>query len=559
MMACRSTSSDRISLLSGGRYRTAGWIIRTAKYDDSIGREYKAGDIICEIKLERIDTTPFENVLKHPTAHELDDYAEYKRLRRLYREDRHHGHGTTVAPSDVPIHGKIAPTIAPANTVMSQLHLHLLRPSPSPSRKTTFKEPGASVRTAHSLTEPSPSSSSRSKVPSTDTGEIPSGDLPQGSLVISTSATTRSHARSFTPESSRSGSKLPVSVDTSPVPGKEPGQIGPVDITEVVPWIGYDPEAIASAAGINVRPNRQVAISALSEEKLQRETTRKKGGRHSITSSPTIQPTEGNYQGTEDQATERALRSKRKSKKPMLVPFSRSRNPLAKIFDGTRDGTVEDEDEDEDYFTFKNKRSASVSVRPSLPMAQRLVRSSSSGETHRPLSPIPIRPNGPTSPLITSRRDAIALPLDLYTFSRLGQQYTSSGPSMDDPFVDTLTDQSKDSSSSRPAMPLISLKSFITAAKTASPLSVSPTVCSTSALSHLHRSSTEPDLTHLSPSSLEALLTSGWRRIVERKAPDSPKPRIAFRNPFEQLRDEGKILRRLSSDGVERVPPEVVL
>ena len=40
---------------------------------------------------------------------------------------------------------------------------------------------------------------------------------------------------------------------------------------------------------------------------------------------------------------------------------------------------------------------------------------------------------------------------------------------------------------------------------------------------------------------------------------ETPKDRIVFRDPFAQLAGMRHAPRRVSSDGVERVPPEVVL
>jgi hypothetical protein len=100
-----------------------------AKSDDVIGKQYKTGDILYEIKFERMDPVPMSEVLKHPTAAELDDYAEYKRLRRIHRGDHKEG---TADKADLHVSGKDAPPIPATSTLVSQLRAS--KPSPSPSR-----------------------------------------------------------------------------------------------------------------------------------------------------------------------------------------------------------------------------------------------------------------------------------------------------------------------------------------------------------------------------------------------------------------------------------------
>jgi hypothetical protein len=78
-----------------------------------------------------------EEVTRRPTNMEVDDYAEYKRLRKLHREHKRKGSGP------IPLPLKAAPPIPPLQLPanLSGAPQSLLRISPSVPRKTTFKEP----------------------------------------------------------------------------------------------------------------------------------------------------------------------------------------------------------------------------------------------------------------------------------------------------------------------------------------------------------------------------------------------------------------------------------
>ncbi|KAF2194884.1 hypothetical protein K469DRAFT_650869, partial [Zopfia rhizophila CBS 207.26] len=78
--------APRAGVRYDGLYRVAGWVVRTIKEADLPGPEYKLGEILFEIKFEREDPEPIDEVMKHPLSAEVDDYMEYKRLRRAYRE-----------------------------------------------------------------------------------------------------------------------------------------------------------------------------------------------------------------------------------------------------------------------------------------------------------------------------------------------------------------------------------------------------------------------------------------------------------------------------------------
>lgn len=107
---------------------------------DTTSGEWKDGDILYEVILQRKDPVPMEQVTCRSTNMEVGDYTEYKRLRRIYRDRKHHGPAPIPVPQQVL---KAAPAIPPLQpparpTIVPQ---SLLCVSPSVSRQTTFREP----------------------------------------------------------------------------------------------------------------------------------------------------------------------------------------------------------------------------------------------------------------------------------------------------------------------------------------------------------------------------------------------------------------------------------
>jgi hypothetical protein len=105
------------------RHRVAGWIIRSVTASDASNSDHTLGDLIFEIKFEREDTgqASIDQVMMHPLASEVDDYAEYKCLRRLQRETMRHKGGSLQSELEL---GKIemgmnAPSIAMLSTAPS--------------------------------------------------------------------------------------------------------------------------------------------------------------------------------------------------------------------------------------------------------------------------------------------------------------------------------------------------------------------------------------------------------------------------------------------------------
>ncbi|KAJ4987100.1 hypothetical protein SVAN01_07388 [Stagonosporopsis vannaccii] len=119
-----------------GLYVVKGWCVRQAKLDDTLSGKWKAGDILYEVSMRRHDPVPMSEVTRRPTSGEVDDYLEYKRLRKLHRENNREGSGFPPLMPDtdrvLPCHqAPVSPTVPPQS---------LLRISPGISRTNTFKE-----------------------------------------------------------------------------------------------------------------------------------------------------------------------------------------------------------------------------------------------------------------------------------------------------------------------------------------------------------------------------------------------------------------------------------
>ncbi|KAF2715723.1 hypothetical protein K504DRAFT_33427 [Pleomassaria siparia CBS 279.74] len=126
-----------------GLYRVSGWTIRPVKTGDFGGPEHKVGDLMYEIKFERDDPVPMTEVMRHPTTFELDDYTEYKRLRRMQHEG---SQKPTVERVETPGPAKVAAHIPSLTAPFTQLHpLSQTRNNPGPSRSPTLRYPLATI------------------------------------------------------------------------------------------------------------------------------------------------------------------------------------------------------------------------------------------------------------------------------------------------------------------------------------------------------------------------------------------------------------------------------
>ncbi|KAF2874216.1 hypothetical protein BDV95DRAFT_327003 [Massariosphaeria phaeospora] len=212
-----------------GLYRVTGWSIHQLKSKDPLGPDASFGDIIYDISFQRDDPTPMSEVMSHPTAAEVDDYTEYKRLRRFHREEtlqvatgklQHTNTHAPAAKAAPPIQGHLAPAIQ--GHLAPKLQLQALQPSPTASRKTTFKVPLPTIK----------DSKSSSVKPVEE--EPP---LSPQTLKLRLPPKT-SHRPTIQPMQRKSSDSLPRVV--SPASSNRSGRSQQSDMREIAPWIEYD-------------------------------------------------------------------------------------------------------------------------------------------------------------------------------------------------------------------------------------------------------------------------------------------------------------------------------
>lgn len=111
-----------------------------AKFADIAGGAWKEGDILYNIRFERVDLVPMEEVSRRPNATEVDDYSEYKRMRRAYRDSKRKEPLVPIPLTVFQIPGKVAPPIASLlpQLANSSVAGHV---SPIPSYSAMFKTP----------------------------------------------------------------------------------------------------------------------------------------------------------------------------------------------------------------------------------------------------------------------------------------------------------------------------------------------------------------------------------------------------------------------------------
>lgn len=142
MRACEFFFLILWHVLTFCRYRVDGWSIRTAKTSDTTTGHWKEGDILFEIRFDRVDEVPMSEVAKRPTATEVDDYSEYKRLRKIYRDGRRKMHNMIGQPmrTDSKLIKVAPPVLAhqPQSKTMNVIKTAIQSPE-SMIQKPTFK------------------------------------------------------------------------------------------------------------------------------------------------------------------------------------------------------------------------------------------------------------------------------------------------------------------------------------------------------------------------------------------------------------------------------------
>jgi hypothetical protein len=389
-----------------GLYSVRGWSIKQAKSADLAGGQWKEGDILFDVRFERTDSVPMSVVTKRPTATEVDDYAEYKRLRKFNRDGKRKEPGAppvaAKAESSTPL--KTAPPVAPPShpkplpieTSLNERHSGLFK-------RLHFDEE-AHVRIVEKEEVVSPKS-----VPGIDPLNLAAKSntlavpvKPKRINMLSKADNFPSDERHRHPSpagSNASSAHTYTSVTT--VPG--------INIREVAPWIDYDagltmPSPPEDSLIVHQRPIITQSIATESIKTLDM-TKSFRTGTSRDTSAPLRETETPSLLGDRSDSGDKDKHGRREDGdfRDHLTPHAagkkdkrksilmRSRNPMVKLFDGFVDDDNDDgkEDEDErtgsteptshpvttirssDPFSTANLKSRLLSRRPKFPYVSR--------------------------------------------------------------------------------------------------------------------------------------------------------------------------------------------
>ena len=229
-----------------------------------MGGEWKEGDILYEVTLQRKDPVPMDQVTCRPTNMEVDDYTEYKRLRKLYRDQKHVG----PKPTPIPHHShKAAPAIPPLQlpaspTIMPQ---SLLRVSPSVSRQTTFKVPAFDAPSAGADRPSASDVVSPMTVPGMQESFFATKKI--GTLTIPVS---KDISRPASPSSSlgRTVREKQVRLQTPGSNSLDSLKSSHSDLKEIIPWIDMEAE-LPTPPGLDIPPVMREHKTRQSRERLE--------------------------------------------------------------------------------------------------------------------------------------------------------------------------------------------------------------------------------------------------------------------------------------------------
>ncbi|KAF2642005.1 hypothetical protein P280DRAFT_548603 [Massarina eburnea CBS 473.64] len=380
-------------------YHVVGWTIRTIKPTDVTDRDYVVGDIVYDIKFQREDPVPMEEVIKIPTTFQVDEYSEYKRLRKVQR-DMHHHHGPLISLGIR--HGtvKIAP---PISSQLSQPKSPA-KGSPSPSQATTSKW----LTDPHSPEPPSPPIMQSRKITSALSAvtvvDKEDGNPPKSTLnVPQTGNTPKLHHET----SDSIKSDILHSIRGS-------NRSHQSAIREVAPWIDHDPDLALPAHDAPPIIKREVII-------IPQEISTESGLRGNI--SPRTGPSSGKGSPSPIRGRKTSGEAKRWAgfvgvsgdvggngngeltrKESRKSIFVRGWNPKAKMLDGTVDtaaGDASSAPSPKDSFDISDITASSNNELGYVPRGhlsksinfQQITKTTSANYLPAPLSLCPMSPN----------------------------------------------------------------------------------------------------------------------------------------------------------------------
>jgi hypothetical protein len=305
------------------RYSVKGWSIKQAKSTDLAGGQWKEDDILFDIRFERNDATPMEVVFRRPTATEVDDYAEYKRLRKVNREGKRKG--PTASPLSKAAAPPIIPTAPPAATSK-------VPPLDTPSvhaRKGMFKrlhfDDEAHIHLMPDEEVVSPKTTSDPELfPKSSTLAVPAQPN-----------RTNTHDKvDASPSEGPARGSSPAGSNTSTAHTTASTNAG-LNIREVAPWIDYDADLTIPSSPTDDTPSkleRPITQSTKTRDVFQEsKSSLKASSPQSILYAPTRRPS-SDFKAMANLGPSGSRKDTRKS------IFVKPKNPMAKLFDGADDG-----------------------------------------------------------------------------------------------------------------------------------------------------------------------------------------------------------------------------
>jgi hypothetical protein len=413
------------------RYRVKGWkIVALRNGNATVNHWDNVRDVSFEIEFDREDPTSIEEVFRHPLSAEVDDYAEYKRLRRCHHDPKFSLQHGNVDDMHTPTHERGLP-----------LATYMSASPPLFSRATTFRSSGANGLPSNRLS-PQSSASTRSGInEKVDDSITHAKQKPQ--LISSPTTIRRASFQAKKLEAYESDAKDFSSQAYSPhIQQVQAPQL--LDIKEVAPWLESDQE-LDKHAPMSPRVRLSPRVSRLMHGRTAISFT----NAHDHT--PQNPKIVGDGQGHHKSIS--ALRTKTSQR-----VIARSHNPLAKLFDGVKDEEVASTKGclSSQTDTAGTKEAMRLSLKQPIPAIKKW-RANSTSEGGRMMSPVLFRPLRRTSTWIRDRRSEILVPLS-------DSLLLEGSHDLDDPFVRS---RSLISSS-------VALQAFISGPRTAAPIEISP-------------------------------------------------------------------------------------
>lgn len=323
-----------------GLFSVKGWSIKQAKRSDTSGGRWKEGDILFDVRFERIDQTPMEVVINRPTATELDDYAEHKRLRKLHHSAKYEEAKAIVKPGSVmsPLYPLTAPTSFLLDLPPSEIRRGMVK------RLHFDGEPHVRIIPDEDILSPK-------TAPVKDPLHVAVVD--NKSTLAAPSQPSRANTHEKADPLSRGTVGLSSPVGSKPSSIHTAGSIKPkVDIREVAPWIDFDADLTMPPEEPLIVHQRPVIIQAgVTPESTRDQDTNstKPRSREHLQIPVEVIPSNAPEHHPEDQPERKKdgenkgllgeglhlpQTSKKDKRKSVAI---RSRNIMSKLFDGILD------------------------------------------------------------------------------------------------------------------------------------------------------------------------------------------------------------------------------